>query len=83
MGLLRPITDSLHKVELCFEDGGLCARLICPNDGRDCDETITTHECWIKTWFDNCGPEELLHGKVTAVVDCKWVDGERLEARLS
>lgn len=30
------------------------------------------HECWVKGWFDNCSPDELLHGSVTVDIDAEW-----------
>jgi hypothetical protein len=39
----------------------------------DCKDAETWgHECWIKTWFDNVGADELLAGKVTVEIDAKW-----------
>jgi hypothetical protein len=39
----------------------------------DCEDAERwADECWIKTWFDNVGADELLHGKVTVEIDTEW-----------
>lgn len=83
--------DGLHAKLICPEAGCVPAAN-CASCGRayadaetepcyDCREP-PPDECWIKTWFDNCSPEELLHGEVTVNVDAEW-DGDSLVATIA
>lgn len=64
-----------HRVEIEFDGGAVSGKLICP---ESCKPATT---CWIKTWFDNVGVDELLHGNVTVEIDAEW-DGETLVANI-
>jgi hypothetical protein len=67
-----------HKLILTF-DGDVSAKLICPDDGR-CTKVMD--ECWVKTWFDNESPEDLLCGSVTVEIDVAWREEGCLEATI-
>ena len=60
-----------------------CGRDKEPSDGC-CDVCADGlgDECWIKTWFDNVGVDELLHGNVTVEIDAEW-DGETIIANIT
>lgn len=38
-------------------------------------------ECWVKSWFDNCTYDELLHGEITVEVECEW-DGDHIDVEI-
>lgn len=49
----------------------------------DCkDAESWRDECWIKTWFDNVGVDELLHGNVTVEIEAEW-DGDTIVANIT
>jgi hypothetical protein len=63
---------------------GQCGRDLRPRDEAeqreegiepcyDCKDAASWRdECWIKTWFDNVGADELLAGKITVEIDAEW-----------
>jgi hypothetical protein len=83
-----------HRVVIEFDDGGVGAKLICPENGceqgstcgfcgheygsaetkpcYDCRDLKGPTECWIKSWFDNVGADELLHGHVEVPIRAEW-----------
>lgn len=69
--------EQQHRVRLVIDGGFLSAELVCP---EGCCEL----ECWIKTWFDNLAPDELLHGRVEVVVPMRaeW-DGDSMSAHIA
>jgi len=82
--------DGLYAKLIC-PDGGCKPPSFCSECGRDLHDQesepcydcagAVTEECWIKTWFDNCTADELLHGSLTVELDCEW-DGDRLVATI-
>lgn len=40
----------------------------------DCEDGFPD-DCWIKGWFDNLTPDELLHGEITVEIEADF-DGE-------
>lgn len=72
-----------HAKLLC-PDGGCSTANSCAHCGRDLhdeeskpcydctDAEKWRDECWIKTWFDNLTPDELLSGEVTVEVEAEW-----------
>lgn len=48
---------------------------------RDCEET-NPGECWLKSWFDNNDPCDLLHGEVELPITASW-DGDHPDVRLA
>ena len=76
---------------ICPNDGSCQPAMACASCGRSLDDSevepcydcreAASDECWIKTWFDNCTADELLHGSVTVEIDAEW-DGDTLVATL-
>ena len=76
---------------ICPESGcvvaefcGACGRHLADPETEPCYDCsdIDLRECWVKTWFDNCAPDELLHGSVTVEVECEW-DGDVMVAQIA
>jgi hypothetical protein len=77
---------------ICPESGCTPAGT-CAHCGRDLDDEETKpcydcadsegwrHECWIKTWFDNLTPDELMDGSVTVEIDAEW-NGDHIIAHI-
>ena len=56
---------------------GLCGHTLGePGGCYDCKDQTGPAECWLTGWFDNCTPDELLHGRVsvTVPVTAEWKD---------
>lgn len=82
--------DGLHAKLICPETGckpaSLCGE--CYRDVNDpetkpcpCCPDPASLECWVKTWFDGCTWDELLHGEVTVEIDAEW-DGDSMIANI-
>lgn len=77
---------------ICPPDGSCKGGISCGLCGRDLNDPESTpcydckdsnpDECWIKTWFDNESPEDLLHGEVEVAIDCEW-DEDHLVANIT
>ncbi len=77
--------DGVYADLVCPEEGscedadrcGNCGRLYTDLEALACGDCLgieSQQECWLKTWFDNLMPEELLHGKLEVSVDVRWED---------
>lgn len=77
--------DGTYAKLICPESGCRPAAF-CPEccttiteSGCECCDAPPEGECWIKSWFDNVGADELLHGTLTVEIDAKF-DGDRMIA---
>jgi hypothetical protein len=79
--------------KLVCPESGCASSETCSQCGRDlrdpeskpcydcADSAGWRDECWIKTWFDNLTPDELLDGQVTVEIDAEW-DGDHIIAHI-
>jgi hypothetical protein len=81
--------DGVYATLICPETGCKSAS-VCSECHRSVDDTEIAPcydcpppngGCWVKTWFDNCMAEELLHGEVTVDIDARW-DGDAMTAHI-
>ena len=82
--------DGTYAKLICPEDGcspavncGHCGRSFDEPEGEDgcydCKGVTSAPECWIASWFDNVGADELLHGALTVEIDATY-DHDRMIA---
>lgn len=75
--------DGIRAKLICPESGctpaGMCSecyRDLTDEETAPCydckDAAHRSYECWIKTWFDNVGADELLAGKIEVGIDAEW-----------
>ncbi len=75
------LPDDGHRVEITFEAGfGARARLICPETGCEhpVDEGVVDESipCWVQTWFEGLGADDLLEGTIVVPVTSITADGD-------
>jgi hypothetical protein len=77
--LICPPGDSCVGSKVCV----MCGREVRDPESTPCYDCrdMNPDECWVKTWFDNVSPEELLHGTVEVEIDATW-DGDHMIARI-
>lgn len=76
--------DGTYAKLICPEEG-CSAAVTCSSCGRafdleereedgcyDCKDIKHPPECWVASWFDNVGADELLHGTLTVEIDTEF-----------
>lgn len=74
--------DDGVSAKLICPESGCVPGLTCGLCGRDLQDPESTpcydcsdgfkDECWVKTWFDNVGADELLKGSTEVTIDAEW-----------
>jgi len=76
---------------ICPESGcigsevcGICGRDVTDPESKPCYDCkgMNPAACWVKTWFDNLTPDELLSGSLTVEIDAEW-DGDHMVAHIA
>lgn len=77
--LICPDDESCKPSTTC----GACGAALDDPEAKRCYdcEGATPGECWVKSWFDNCTVDELLHGELTVEIAAEW-DGDRFVATI-
>ena len=80
--------DGGLSAELLCPESGCSPATHCPEcwtdigpKGCECSPERASDECWVKSWFDNLMPEEILHGSVAVTIDPEF-DGDTVRAHI-